>query len=466
MNALIDGGADINAAGLFTSRYSCAEDGITFPDERRPIRVAIMAGNEAAVRILMQRHVNLRGSMVMELLRVPRAVDEDRPPSPDVERQLLLFYERLVEQDTTLATEQDQFGRNLVHSAAWTLPIFSQSFIDCYMGLLAANGADMTQIDPRFPPGRTPLQMATSLGSYRVAAFLCRQLPANEIDRGLWQQTPLDAAAEDLYHRTRPAGGRPVSEVAVRRTKMTICVLLRAGAAINRLPTGSHIPAVAEELRERRQLVLDEYTRVLNELPIATMAAVNAALRPHRILAALLTHFLPLVDHNDAETPLPSPLSFGHGEATLIGWQIAAYCFDTTAANQTVNQTLTFRHSRLARRVCAAIDHFVTSALKASSNREVVGPMAIVGEETVRVPLQCFVLGGVDRRLNEVVRTRGRVGIREVVHRARLDEAARYRLTGVIKGFNTHLGNDDCQFSWGQVGRIDDEGQFVTLGTN
>ncbi|CEM23809.1 unnamed protein product [Vitrella brassicaformis CCMP3155] len=143
-------------------------------------------------------------------------------------------------------------------------------------------------------------------------------------------------------------------------------------------------------------------------------------------------------------------------------------CFDQDAANEAIAANIGIRHSDMARRVCAAVEHFITSALYASSNREVVGGTANVGGVTVRVPLQCFAIMA-DSRPHQVVHTRGRVGVREVVQRARLDEAARHGIEegAINKGFNDHLGNADCQFGgWQQLGRIDEGGQWVTLGIN
>ncbi|CEM23754.1 unnamed protein product [Vitrella brassicaformis CCMP3155] len=91
-----------------------------------------------------------------------------------------------------------------------------------------------------------------------------------------------------------------------------------------------------------------------------------------------------------------------------------------------------------------------------------------VGGVTVRVPLQCFAIL-VDSRPHQVVHTRGRVGVREVVQRARLDEAARHGIEegAINKGFNDHLGNADCEFGgWWKLGRIHERGQWVTLGIN
>jgi len=47
-----------------------------------------------------------------------------------------------------------------------------------------------------------------------------------------------------------------------------------------------------------------------------------------------------------------------------------------------------------------------------------------------------------------------------------MDEVAKYQLTGVQKGFNEHLGGDDCLFGeWQQLGYIDRQTNlFVPLG--
>jgi len=96
--------------------------------------------------------------------------------------------------------------------------------------------------------------------------------------------------------------------------------------------------------------------------------------------------------------------------------------------------------------VSAAVDHFVEqAATRTASNGEVVGAMADVEGEMVRVPLQCFAINGGQH-------AQRRLAVREVVHRARLDEAAAYSLTGVVKGFNSHLSDTDCRFQWGQLG--------------
>ncbi|CEL95704.1 unnamed protein product [Vitrella brassicaformis CCMP3155] len=121
--------------------------------------------------------------------------------------------------------------------------------------------------------------------------------------------------------------------------------------------------------------------------------------------------------------------------------------------------TITLGQPVLANRIKRAMQHFVKcAATKTAGNQEVIGPMANVGGRVVRVPLQCFAI-----REGTSVR---RLGLREVVHRARLDEAARYGLTGVVKGFKSHLGNDDCQLGWGQLGWVNEIGLFQPLGIN
>jgi len=214
---------------------------------------------------------------------------------------------------------------------------------------------------------------------------------------------------------------------------------------------------------------------VLNELPTAAMSAVNAALRPQRSLAAFLMKSLPtLLAHlqclSGASVAIPPPIPASHGygplEGEAIGWKIAAMCFDWDAAVTTISGSIGLRNSALARRITAAAEHFVKSAVfEASSNREVVGGTRYQqqGDKRVKVtvpPLQCFAVRGSGGQVVHKM-----TGVREVVHRARLDEADGHGVEGVVKSFNEHLGDQDCQFAWPQLGRIDRQiGLFVPLG--
>ncbi|CEM36809.1 unnamed protein product [Vitrella brassicaformis CCMP3155] len=197
---------------------------------------------------------------------------------------------------------------------------------------------------------------------------------------------------------------------------------------------------------------------VLNELPHQVMAAVNGALRPHRELAAHLTRLLPIAPHNDGQDPAPSRLALGDGESALIGWHIAALCFDQHKAATDIERAINLSHqTTFGRRIHSAAEHFVMGAvLKTESNRQVGGGMADVGGATVRVPLQCFqVVGGVKGRV---------LGLREVVHKARMDEAvARGGLHGLQKGFNQHLGDIDCHFAWPELGYVNGDGSLQPL---
>ncbi|CEM12860.1 unnamed protein product [Vitrella brassicaformis CCMP3155] len=422
LTALLDGGADPNAAAHQT--------------DQTPLHLAIASGNQTALDILTARHdIDLRAAgqlycMVMELPLLPL-----RQPPPEYLQLLLSMYERLVRRDPTLATEETSGGYNLVHTAATARWDYPQSFIDAYLDLITANGADMTAASDASQG--TPLHDAACWGSTQVACYLCRKLPADQINRRNYRDdTPLATAAEELDWYTRelqdpetPEDTKEGCRARCDRHKLTIHSLLRAGADINSLPIDGE-----------RQFVLMEYATVLDEVGPAVMSAVNAALAPHRSLAALLT----------------PRLAVGPQEAPIFGWRIASYLFDADAAASATTEAIgeCVRHTVMARRVCAAAEHFVKSAVyQTSSNREVVGGTASVGGQVVRVPqLQCFVLEGVDSRPREAVHTRGRVGLREVVHRARMDEAARHGVEGVVKGFNTHLGDADCQFTWQQLG--------------
>ncbi|CEL93403.1 unnamed protein product [Vitrella brassicaformis CCMP3155] len=391
LTALLDGGADINAAS-------------------KPLLwVAIALGNRTAFDVLMARYgINVRGAAVMEL---PRPL---RPPPPEHLRLLMSMYERLIQDDPTLPTEEGS-GCSLVHKAAINSNgHYPQSFIDSYLDLITANGADMTAADGI---GWTPLHYAAESGSPYVADYLCRKLPADQINRRD-TQTPLAIAAEELDWRTQelqdpdtPEADKGRHRARSGKYKLTIHSLLRAGVDINLIPTAT------EDRRRGRQLVLTEYATVLNEVGPAVMSAVNGALAPHRSLAALLT----------------PRLAVGPQEAPVFGWRIASYLSDMDAAQEAISEAIGVRHTDMARRVCAAAEHLVRSAVyQASSNREVVGGTADVGGQVVRVPqLQCFVVGGVGGRKME---------LREVVQRAILDEAA---------------NKDAASVEWGAVGWVE-----------
>ncbi|CEL93398.1 unnamed protein product [Vitrella brassicaformis CCMP3155] len=373
MTALIDGGADINAIDPYTEI------------EDRPLGVAIASGNATAFELLMaQPGIGLQGHRVMWL----RQPTSSLPPEyVDV---LMSMYERLIREDPTLAAERDR-GSNLMHIAAWRARgLYPKSFIDSYLDLITQHGAEMTAVCA----GGTPPHDATDWGSPYVADYLCRKLPAEHIDR--WNDSP---------HRLESS-----------TFKRIIHSLLRAGADINQILT----PTATEWRCRRRQLVLTEYPTVLNEVPVAVMSAVNAALAP----------------------------AVGPQEAPIFGWRIASYVFDMDAAQEAVSEAIGVRHTDMARRVCAAAEHLVKSAVyQASSNRAVVGGCggaADVGGQVVRVPqLQCFVVGGVGGRKME---------LREVVQRAVLDEAAKWGLTGAIdNGFS----KDAASVEWGAVGWVE-----------
>ncbi|CEM03210.1 unnamed protein product [Vitrella brassicaformis CCMP3155] len=471
MKALIDGGADINAIPTDEE----VEDWPGFT----PIRIAIKACNETAFRLLMAEDgLQLGGRGVMGL---PWTLETDRP-TEDHEATLLSFYKQLIDRNPTLATETDgEYGDNPVHWVASNRPVWSQSFIDSYLDLLVDSGADITAVDYR---NATPFHYAAMWGSHRVAASLCRRLTAADINRGrpnyphhtpLWSAArELDVGTQLLDDDTAEESSKDYARASIPRLKTTICVLLQAGADIARLPN-----ATVQD-RRRRQLVLVEYTTVLNEVPHVVMSAINAALRPQREWAALLTCALPQMTKIELDTlfprhpclsPSPQPtntIEQGTSESpadgdsdnrplavedmSAVAWRVASFFVDPSALEQTPrpvhNATL------FGRRINKAMDAFVRSAasLQAAGNQQVVGS----GEDS-QGPLQCFVLGGAGGR---------RLGVREVVHKARLDEAAQHGVEGVVKGFNEHLDSSDCQFQWQQLGYIDRRGQFVSLGIN
>ncbi|CEM08958.1 unnamed protein product [Vitrella brassicaformis CCMP3155] len=449
MTALINGGADINAAG---ADY-----------RKRPIRVAIAAANERAVGLLLQRGVQLQGTVA---IRLPGRFDvRGFPTTPQCELQLLSIYQRLIRQDSTLATIPDEDVPGLVYDAAdWERGCFSQSFINQYLDLLLANGADDLRTVDRH--GFAPLDMAVAAGSPWVAEWVCRHVESEEVNRGMPNspiRTPLAMAASRLDSRNRLLEGNGFGEdikedIRTRQipnAKTIIRTLLRAGADI------SSMSAVAIGApRRQRHLVQTEYATVLNGLSNVTMSAINAALAPQRDHSMILARLLPLAPHNDGRDPAPSPLSFGPHEAEGIAWKIGAFLHEPPAAAAAIDEYL-IGHSQLRRRMRTAVAHFVKSAAtRTSGNREVVGDMANVGGVMVRVPLQCFAVRGQQGGQHRLL------GVREVVHKARLDEAASHGVTGgVVKGFNEHLGDGDCVFEWQQRGYIHKATRlFVALG--
>ncbi|CEL94108.1 unnamed protein product [Vitrella brassicaformis CCMP3155] len=447
LNALIDGGADM------------------------PIMAAVRAGNLTAVEGLLARQANVRGFRVMQLprlqlsrpfpLSLSREYEENL--SPEYEENLLSIFRRLLQHDSTLAAERAAAdGVNLVHLAVRSRRIFSQLFIDQYLTLITSHGADTTATNNM---GRTPLHWAALHGSPCVADCLCRRLTADDINGGLPHFTPLAEAADRLDHYIQlQQHGEALGEGhsrRIRKYKTVIRVLLRGGAT----PSVTRLPTVTEEQRRCRQLVLAEYATVLNELSDVTMSAINAALAPQRDHSTLLARLLPLAPHHDGAHPHPSPsnMAFGPHEAEGIAWKIAAFLHEPSAAGAAIDEYLIF-DTRLRRRVKAAVGHFVKStATQTSSNRDVVGGTRYErqGDKRVKVtvlPLQCFALRGSGGRVV------GMTGVREVVHRARLDEAISHGVAGVVKDFNEHLGDQDCQFEWGQLGRLSRTGLFVSLG--
>ncbi|CEM29375.1 unnamed protein product [Vitrella brassicaformis CCMP3155] len=300
INALIDGGAEMNGGGF----------------EQRPITVAVRAGSEATVEALLARQANLRGLRV--IYELPDIGSAAPPATRDYEAALMSIYRRLLRHDSTLAAERVG-GNSLIHLAATARSIFSQSFIDAYLTLVTSHGADMTATDDI---GRTPLHWAARTGSHCVAHWLCRQLTAYDVNRGMPNETPLAVAAHELdFYRRQYQGER--RQRRIRAHKTTIGVLLRGGAA----PSIARMPTATEGQRRQRQLVLAEYATVLSELSEVVMSAINGALAPQRDHSMLLARLLPLAPHHDGAHPHPSPsnMAFGPHEAEAIAWKIGAF---------------------------------------------------------------------------------------------------------------------------------------------
>mmetsp|Transcript_9959 Transcript_9959/g.28744 ORF Transcript_9959/g.28744 Transcript_9959/m.28744 type:complete len:437 (+) Transcript_9959:258-1568(+) len=304
MRALIDGGADVDGEVDDFDEDAWVME--TLPHDREaPIRVAIASGNQRAIDFLLERDAKLRG---LGVLSVPKTLPADQPTEA-YEDWLLSRYRQLLCRHPTLATEEV-----VMDCLGLTVHAFSQAFVDMYINLLVTHGADITA-PPAPPVGVSRLCEAAFRGCHQVVTSLCRRLTAEDINAGgvnAPDRTPLLAAVEELGGDSDY--GQRLGVPCYQRITRT---LLRAGADISRIPTDT------EKHRRCRQLVLPEYVTVLNELRADAMAAINAALRPQRSFAALLTHLMKL-----------DPLPFGPQEAEAIAWRTAAFCFewDRTAA--------------------------------------------------------------------------------------------------------------------------------------
>ncbi|CEL96905.1 unnamed protein product [Vitrella brassicaformis CCMP3155] len=414
------------------------------------IEVAVRAGNLTAVKTLVANGAALRGR---QLVFLPRRVRT----SERYEAALMAIYTYNVKQDRSLATETDARGCNVIHSAAGVGPIYSEAFIHAFLQLMKDNGASLTHTtQPLTPflPSATPLHRAAVYGSYHVIEWLCPHLSHADInERNSDNETPLTLASGELATLVSDHHPSARRDATISGMRGAIRAMLRSGAAIYMVRTPQQLPPNAEQSdREAHGVVLAEYRTVLNnELPQAVMDGVNGALNPQRDVADLLTRLLPLARF---PPPRPKPSDATDNDAP------AAPSRPSPFAHKAVDQMRLTTHTPLGGRVKAAMQHFVKcAATKTAGNREVVGVMANVGGRVVRVPLQCFAV-------NRGQLTHRRLGLREVVHKARLDEAARYGLTGIVKGFNTHLGIEDCQFEWQQLGWVDERGRFQPLGIN
>ncbi|CEM12033.1 unnamed protein product [Vitrella brassicaformis CCMP3155] len=314
IQVLIDNGADINGAGHHT-----------------PIRVAIASCNRAAFELLMgQPGIQLRGRLVMLL---PPTLPTDQP-TEDSEAILLSFYRQLIQRDPTLATERDPGGINLVHVAAVRPPVWSQQFIESYIDLMVANGADITAVDTF---GRTPLHCAAIGGSHRLAASLCRRLTAADVNRGLPNDptlTPLATAAteldddiQQLQDDNTEQAERDRATIRISNLKTTIRVLLQSGADIALMPTAT------EHQRRCRQLVLAERTALPKQLPIREPrpAIIEAQERLQKLKEHRDRHKRRQATRHAKEVPTEAELAWQQREADA---KMAALIKEEEAANK------------------------------------------------------------------------------------------------------------------------------------
>ncbi|CEM17579.1 unnamed protein product [Vitrella brassicaformis CCMP3155] len=449
LQALISCGANVN---FHYPDHELDHEGM------RPIRVASETGNIDAVEVLLATN---------QVNHISLPLDGFSPlrPSQAYGDALIGVARRLLQHDPSKSGVA-------VLLAATSRPLLSKAFTYEYMDTLVQHGnpipAANLRLILRYAAG------ITTWSSHWVVDYLCERLatPADISHAQVGVSPPLRGAASQLEEllddndNDNDDGDDMRDETAerIRNRKLMVRSLLRAGADLstNVLPTNTPLQ------RKRRELVLKEYVAVLNELPFVVMDAINAALGPQRDADILMTRILPLVDHNDEDASLPhppslSPLSFGPQEAAAIAWKIGAFLHDPPAALTAIDSYLT-NASAIKRRVRGAVEHFVEwAATKTVSNREVVGGWSRGPDgQMVRVPqLQCFAVDAGQRH------THRRLGFREVVHRARLDEVRQHGLE-VVKGFNNEEGNDDCQFQWGRLGYVTGQTgqQWVSLGIN
>ena len=421
----------------------------------RPIIVASVTGNIDAVEVLLA--TNQVNHMFLPLHGFPPL-----RPSHAYGDAVIGVARRLLQHDPSMS-------KPALGNAALSRPLLSKAFTYEYMDTLVQHG-DPIPADSL----RIALGFAASYGSHWVVDYLCERLatPAdiNPAPRWMEDYPPLWRAADrlqDLLDHWDGDDDNVPDQTAerIRERKLVVRSLLRAGADLST----NVLPNTTPVQRKLREPVLKEYVVVLNELPFVVIGAINAALGPQRDADIIMTRILPSVDHNDEDPslphpPSPSPLSFGPQEAAAIAWKVGAFLHDPPAALTAIDSYLT-NASALKRRVRGAVGHFVKwAATKTVSNREVVGGWSRGPDgQMVRVPqLQCFSVHAGPHH------THRRLGVREVVHGARLDEVRAHGLEGVVKGFNNEEGNDDCEFQWGRLGYVTGQTgqQWVSLGIN
>mmetsp|Transcript_19562 Transcript_19562/g.56086 ORF Transcript_19562/g.56086 Transcript_19562/m.56086 type:complete len:512 (+) Transcript_19562:236-1771(+) len=389
---------------------------------REDLKTAISMANAVAVEVLLAHGVAV-GSWAL----VPPRVNET--PADEYCRKLLQIYQSLVERDASIIAVPQPVHQ--VHVAR--LRLYPETFTEGYLDLVLDKGASVAQLPGN--EGATLLSLAAMLGCRFVVAYLSKHLPIAQIDAVADNGTALAIAGMQI--RKYAGADRQADYCHVARS------LLRAGASIEQLLT-----PLNEDEREQRRLVVDEYEKALNELPDQLTSALNDALRPHRCLAEFVAFVL------TTQAPHSHP-AIPDQEASLLAWRIAAFCIDLEAAHAAATRVLRSDFP-LGRRINTAMAHFVTcAATKTASNKEVVGGVMEVRGQTVSIPpLQCFAVseGGSKRE----------IGLREVVHKARMDEASKYGITGITKGFNEHLAGD-CVFEWPQLGYCDKKGCFVSM---
>ncbi|CEL97981.1 unnamed protein product [Vitrella brassicaformis CCMP3155] len=220
LEALIAGGADLDC-----SWFRC-EGG--FPYEAgmntRPIREAVANANLTALEVLLRHGVRVRGLCII----FPPRLWNGATPTPQYERALLEVYRRLLQRDSTLASERvpesrppseqdssyeldplsfyeggpSEVGNSAVHHLVETAQFSRRSVFEYIEILTAIDASILTQPNQ---DGLQPLLLATAVGhdNPRIAVCSTGEEAASMVDEN--PHSPNIHAIECICRKVRPA---------------------------------------------------------------------------------------------------------------------------------------------------------------------------------------------------------------------------------------------------------------------